>query len=145
MRQEQSFGVIPLQLKAGEWHVFLIKREKGFWECPKGHSEAGETPLQSAYRELFEETGLSVTKLLRPEPLAIHYYFTVKGVHISKSVLYFLATVEGVPHLQEAEVQDGLWVNLNEAINLATYPTIKSILLQTIEFLKQNPCLDFSN
>lgn len=135
MKVEKSFGVIPLRKEKGEWQVFLIKREKGFWECPKGHPELEETPLESAYRELFEETGLSVTHLIQEEPLLIHYYFTLHGVRISKSVVYFIAVVQGEPNLQASEVEQGLWVNLQEAIKLATYPTIKTVLQQVIEIL----------
>ena len=43
--------------------VLLVKRsvepKKGFWCLPGGFMELGETPEQSALRELKEETGLS--------------------------------------------------------------------------------------
>lgn len=34
---------------------------KGFWDIPKGHIEQGETPIDCAKRELFEETGYKIT------------------------------------------------------------------------------------
>ena len=37
---------------------------KGKWNCPAGKIERGETPKQAAIREVYEETGLKVKKLL---------------------------------------------------------------------------------
>lgn len=38
-------------------YLFCRHRERSTWECAGGHIEPGETPLQAARRELFEETG----------------------------------------------------------------------------------------
>ena len=40
----------------GKW-VLCVHRERNTYECPGGHREAGETVLQAARRELWEETG----------------------------------------------------------------------------------------
>ena len=47
--------------------LLLMKRQNsgfhdGKYTVPSGHLEAGETPLEGAIRETFEETGLIVTK-----------------------------------------------------------------------------------
>lgn len=34
--------------------------KNGYFDIPKGHIEEGETPLECAKRELFEETGLKI-------------------------------------------------------------------------------------
>ena len=34
--------------------------DSGFWGFPKGHMEEGESPLNAAEREVFEETGFKV-------------------------------------------------------------------------------------
>ena len=47
-------------------HVLLIKRikepGKDLWALPGGHIDAGETALQAAVRELYEEAGLDMPK-----------------------------------------------------------------------------------
>lgn len=47
---------------AKEW-VFCRHRERSTWECPGGHIEPGESPLEAARRELYEETGAHARSL----------------------------------------------------------------------------------
>jgi 8-oxo-dGTP pyrophosphatase MutT (NUDIX family) len=37
---------------------FLLMRHPDRWDLPKGHAEAGETPRETALREMREETGV---------------------------------------------------------------------------------------
>lgn len=46
----------------GQW-VFCRHRNRSSWEFPGGHREPGETILQTAQRELWEETGIRDAKL----------------------------------------------------------------------------------
>ncbi|MCL2853403.1 MAG: NUDIX domain-containing protein [Defluviitaleaceae bacterium] len=43
-------------LHNGKW-IFCKHKERTTWEAAGGHIELGETPLEAAKRELFEETG----------------------------------------------------------------------------------------
>ena len=58
MKQEKSCGCIILNEKN---EVLLIHHNAGHWDFPKGHVEEGETEVQTAIREVKEETGLTLT------------------------------------------------------------------------------------
>ena len=53
-------------------HVLLCRHRTLGWSTPGGHVEIGETPLDAAVRELFEETGLRPTAWSR-DPLFVHF------------------------------------------------------------------------
>jgi ADP-ribose pyrophosphatase YjhB (NUDIX family) len=55
----------PRHLSAGglvlsEGSILLVRNRKGHWGLPKGHWENGELLVETAAREVREETGLSV-------------------------------------------------------------------------------------
>ena len=58
-----KFAVIVAKTE-GRW-VFCKHKERNTWEIPGGHREAGEDILDTAKRELYEETG-AVDFSIRP-------------------------------------------------------------------------------
>lgn len=138
MKYEESFGVIPVRKNHGSWEVFLIQHNKGhYWGFPKGHAEEDETPIETAFRELKEETNLLPVGCLRTDPFVEQYQFTLKGERISKRVYYYLAEVEGEVLLQSIEIQAGQWIAVPDAIDKITHSEGKSILSQVVNILQK--------
>jgi 8-oxo-dGTP pyrophosphatase MutT (NUDIX family) len=127
MPQQKSYGIVPLRRKAHHWEALLVKRQEGFWEFPKGHSGPEESPLEAATRELKEETGLDIKKVLFSNPIKIEYKFTYDQELISKTVYYFIAEVLGTIHLQPEETIDSKWVPLEEAADYVTYANSREL------------------
>lgn len=60
--QADPVHVTASGIVVGPRGVLLLKhRRLGIWVQPGGHVDAGETPWEAARREVWEETGLSVT------------------------------------------------------------------------------------
>lgn len=55
--------------RCAEAQVLCRHRERSSWECPGGHIEAGESPVEAASRELYEETGARAECL---EPVCVY-------------------------------------------------------------------------
>lgn len=136
MKKENSYGIIPLRFHANEWQVLLIQHHAGHWAFPKGHANRGETPQQTAERELREETGLSIRCYLLSDPIIENYFFNFQGQRIAKTVHYFLALAEGIIILQVSEVQASQWLSLQDAQLRMTFKENKNVCQQVREFLK---------
>ncbi len=139
MQIEISCGIVPIRCKKNilEPLVFIIKHKCGLhWGFPKGHIQIGETYLQAACRELFEETGLSISKLLSIKPLTQKYSYYKNNIAHSKKVFYFMAFVKGKICLQEEEILEGKWASFLEAISLFSFEGDKYIASKALSFFK---------
>jgi 8-oxo-dGTP pyrophosphatase MutT (NUDIX family) len=134
---EESFGIIPLMKEGHEWKVFLIlHRSAQHWTFPKGRALISETPLETARRELQEETQLEVVRLLHEKPVIEEYQFYRGAQKVLKKASYFLAVVQGEVKLQEEEVSDGKWLSLQEALSQLTFKEARVLCTEVIAILK---------
>ena len=86
VKHEISCGVIILKDK----QVFLIKDVNGNVGFPKGHMNDGESYLDTALREVKEETNLDV--IIFPDNKYPVSYMTPKNV--LKEVIYFVGKLK---------------------------------------------------
>lgn len=112
---EKCCGFIVYKLDDDGQKYLLVKEasEPHPWGFPKGHMEPGETELQTALRELYEETGIVADPVLgfREE---LTYPI---GENREKNVVLFLTELlEDEIYINEDEIADYAWVDAGEVV-----------------------------
>ena len=126
MKKEKSCGCIIIE----DNKVLLIQQNKGNWGFPKGHVEENETEMETAIREVKEETNIDVeivdTKRYNEQ------YITDRGNE--KEVVYFLAKkISGIIKPQETEIRNIEWCGFSDAIKKITYENTTNILKNVLD------------
>jgi 8-oxo-dGTP pyrophosphatase MutT (NUDIX family) len=115
--------------------VVLVRRHvPPLWALPKGTPAAGETLEETAVRETREETGLAVQV---EEPIRSILYFFVRGrTRFHKTVHFFLMRpIGGDPSEHDHEFDEVRWVQLEEALQLMTHATERTVVERAAELL----------
>lgn len=113
-----AIGVIPIDKDLNTWLVgqFRFTLNEWSWEIPEGGGPPGQSPLETAQRELREETGLTASR-----------WTQILKLHTSNSVtdeagFIFMAEdlAEGEKSPEETEADMRIWkLPLRDAIQMA--------------------------
>lgn len=129
MKYEKSCGAVIFD---GD-KILVIQQVKGHWGFPKGHVEEGETEVQTAVREIKEETNLDVE--IDESKRFVERYSPEEGVE--KDVVFFVAKKTGGDiKVQEEEVKDTKWLLPQDAMEILTYESSKRILQNVLNTIK---------
>lgn len=111
--------VVVCARRDGKW-VLSRHKSRNTWEPQGGHIEEGETPIQAAARELFEESGIRDAVLY---PVCDYVGYDDFG---SANGVVFLAEVRSLGHLPKSEMKE---IRLFEELPCElTYPKVTPIL-----------------
>lgn len=104
----------------GKW-ILSKHKKRNTWETQGGHIEKGETPIECARRELFEESGITDAEIF---PLCDYWGFNSQAC--SNGVV-FLAVVHSIGNLPESEMKE---IRLFDTLPVElTYPEVTPRLI----------------
>ena len=132
MIKEKSCGAVVYK-KEEEKIYFLIEEMKaGHYSIPKGHVENNETEIETALREIKEETNLEVN--LDSNFREVVSYSPYEGC--IKDVVFFVAEAKTFDMKEQLiEVTSLKWLEPVDAINTLTFESDKEVLKKALKYL----------
>ncbi len=132
MTFEKSCGAIIIRNNNNVIETLLIQMWGGHWSYPKGHVEENETEVETALREIKEETNLEVTLDTRFREITTYS----PKPNVLKDVIFFIGYAKNDSVIiQESELQAYRWMKIEDAFDLVTYEEDKKILRKALKFL----------
>jgi 8-oxo-dGTP pyrophosphatase MutT (NUDIX family) len=116
--------------------LFLLVNSKrsGIWGFPKGHVENGESEIETARREILEETGIKNIVFIKNFRQEDVYIIDVAASHtakrqVEKHSIYFLALpLEDTLDFDRNEILKLKWANINQAQDILSFANQKKII-----------------
>ncbi len=135
MLKEFSFGAVIYKMK-NDIPLFLLVNSKrsGIWGFPKGHIENGESEIETARREIFEETGIKNIEFIKNFRQEDVYIINdaanrTDERQVEKHSIYFLASaLEDALDFDKNEILELKWANINQAQDLLSFANQKKII-----------------
>ncbi len=110
--------------------LFIFRREK--WDLPKGKMDEGETALETAIREIEEETGVKGLAFFSALPDSYHVYEAFGKKWLKTTHWFHFKTAFAGPLIPQTEEDINaikwIWPTDLEIVKKNTYPAILEIL-----------------
>ena len=130
-KREKSCGAVVYNPERQSF--LIIKMLNGNWGFPKGHTENQETDIQTAIREVTEETGIKI-EILDGFKKSIKY---IPFPEVLKEVIFFIGiTKEEKVVIDKGEIEDYMWCSYEEALKMITYKPQRDIMESSLQFIK---------
>lgn len=135
IEREFSAGGLVYRRRGGETRVVLVARRRDgvlVWTIPKGHVERGEKMVETALREVREETGLAAT-IDAPLGDVTYWYARHDGegrpVRVLKRVRFFLMRHGGGRFADRDDEMDAVrWFPLAEALERVAFANERALV-----------------
>ena len=125
VRGDEVVVIVPTRRAASGAKVLAL---------PKGHVDPGETPEETAVREVREEAGVEAEVV--QELGDVRYWYTRDGKRIAKVVRFFLlAHRSGEPMGDAFEVEEARWMPLGDAVAALSYDGERSMAERALSLL----------
>ena len=129
---ETSYGGVVV--RGDEVMVIVPRGRSRVLGLPKGGPMDGETPEETAAREVREETG--IVARVEDRLGQVDYTYRRGGRRINKTVHFYLCMFEdGNTSDHDHEVDDARWIPLEDALTALTYPGERRLVARAMSRL----------
>ena len=116
--------------------VVVVNQNHDSWSLPKGHIDPGESNLEAAKREIYEETGIKNVKLIKPLGNYGRYRIGLDGKNDKseyKTIYIFLfysnqTTLKPIDPINP----EAIWVDFKKVTDILTHPEDKKFYLNSM-------------
>ena len=160
MLREISAGGVVIRYARGQWRMAAIEpagssgsgagtgtKTKVVLTLPKGLVDPGEKPLDTALREVREETGITCVPITKLADIKYVYTRTwADGERVFKIVSFYLlryqsGRINQIAPEMRIEVARARWIALEEAPALLAYKGEKEVARRALEYVNAHPDL----
>ena len=149
-RREDKWWMAAIELpyeseRSPETAGSAVKRTKPVLALPKGLVDPGEKPLETALREVFEETGVTADPVTKLGDIKYVYTRTWgDGERVFKIVSFYLmryrsGRINEIAAEMRIEVARARWVRLEDATKLLAYKGEKQMAQRALEYAEEHP------
>jgi 8-oxo-dGTP pyrophosphatase MutT (NUDIX family) len=143
VEREFSAGGVVVRTIRGRAMLAAIRprgKKEGVWALPKGNIDPGESPAETAVREVREETGIE-GRLVEKLGDVRYVYTRPGGLRIFKVVSFFLlragrGRIGEIDESMRIEVAEARWLPLEEAPRLLAYGGEREMAAKALERLR---------
>ncbi|MBE6139254.1 MAG: NUDIX domain-containing protein [Firmicutes bacterium] len=132
--KEKSCGAVVYKKEKDKLEFLLVYQNNQHYSFPKGHVEGNETEIETALREIKEETNLDVEI-----DINFRYQITylLESKNVMKDAVYFVATpITFDLKSQEGEINECEWCSYQEVLEKLEYDNIKEVFLNAYNYIK---------
>ncbi len=131
-------GIVWRRSKNGGIDILLIQDAKDRWTIPKGHIEEGETPKETAEREIGEETGLKSMNMQSWLGKIKFRYRRQQSLVLMTTEIFLVEATGDTDDITPEEWMRGIkWLPTTDALEKIEYEDIGKIILLGLKKIRQ--------